>query len=194
MFRKYITFWIETLKQKGTYFAVQFSTSTTTIYKPVEIITSYGSSGSSSQIIKTEVVRSTGPPIVSALYSKADTTINGTGASIDGTDNCGNGASLPPVYLFDGNGATLTEHGTPTYGGNPDEPQSGNIDIDIEEYVNMLKDAATEIIEASYFGVLDGFESYLTFWKENEDDPFLLIKDELIFSLEILKEKEDDHS
>ena len=58
----------------------------------------------------------------------------------------------------------------------------------------IYRDAATETIEASYFGVLEGFEDYLTFWKEDEDDPFLLIKDNEIFSLEILKEKENDHS
>jgi hypothetical protein len=152
--------------------AVQFATSTTTIYKPVEIITSYGSSGSSSQIIKTEVVRSTGPPIVAAVYSKEDTTINGASATIDGTDSCGDDDALPPIYLFDGDGATLTENPAPAYGGDPPTPQiDDEIDIDIEEYVNMLKDAATEIITSDQSGTPYGDTSTFVTCYSNTSDP-----------------------
>ncbi len=152
--------------------AVQFATSTTTIYKPVEIITSYGSSGSSSQIIKIEVVRSTGPPIVSPLYSKDDTIINGASAIIDGTDNCGEDAALPPIYLFNGDGATLTENPAPTYGGDPSTPQiDDEIDIDISEYVDMLKDAATEIITSDQSGTPYGDSSTFVTCYSNTSDP-----------------------
>src|SRR3989304_1974707 len=117
--------------------AIQFTTTGTTVYKPVEIITVYGISGKSSKIIEIEVIHYPGPPIFAPLYSMGDTTIDGSSSNIDGTDNCGEAAALPPLYIL--SPSTLTENPSPTYGGNPPTPQIGSTYIDIMEYINALK-------------------------------------------------------
>ena len=148
--------------------AVQFSTSTTTIYHPVEIITAYGSSGGSLKTNKIECVRNVGPPVVSPMYSRGDVDINGTSASINGTDNCEADAPRPPIYLL--NTATLTEHPAPTYNGNPPSPQSGPVDIDIPEYVNTLKSEATITITSDQNGTTYGNTSnYVTCYSDTSN-------------------------
>lgn len=122
--------------------AVQFTSNTPPAkYKPVEIITAYGSSGGSLKIIEIEVVHYPGPPILSPLYSKDNVSINGSSSIIDGTDACGMNPPLPPIYVL--SPGTVTASPGPTYGGNPAVPQSGSIDIDIMEYINAMNDNAT---------------------------------------------------
>ncbi|MEE9604902.1 MAG: hypothetical protein V3V70_04945 [Candidatus Scalindua sp.] len=62
---------------------------------PVEIITSYGSSGSGSGIIEIQAIKLSGPPVVSALYGE---TVDGAGnVTVIGDDNCSSVDSLPAV-------------------------------------------------------------------------------------------------
>ena len=126
--------------------AIQFTTGTTTIYKPVEIITAYGQSGSSLDTIEIEVVHYPGPPIFAPFYSQGGVTINGSSGKFYGTNTCSVNSSLPPIYT---NG-TVGGGGTPTYTGNPPSPvESGSLYIDIEEYINVMKDNATITITDS---------------------------------------------
>jgi hypothetical protein len=78
--------------------------------------------------------------------------------------------SLPPVYLL--TPADLDDPGGPTYDGNPSDPQSGDIDINIDEYVDMLKDTATEIITGDQNGTLYGNSSTFVTCYSNTSDPY----------------------
>lgn len=121
--------------------AVQFTSSSPPAkYKPVEIITSYGYSRSSLNKMEIEVVHYPGLPIVAPLYSKGTVTVNGSG-SFYGTDTC-SAPSLPPIYTK--SPYTVDTNGTSyAYGGNLPSPETGPLDIDVTEYINVMKDNAT---------------------------------------------------
>jgi Tfp pilus assembly protein PilX len=81
-----------------------------------------------------------------ALYSKDNTTLNGSSITISGTDagNCG-GSDLSAVYVYSdppSNTHMLTENGGPTLSGNP-PTQTGTTSLDLESYVDSLKGGAT---------------------------------------------------
>jgi len=150
--------------------AIQFTTTGTTVYKPVEIITVYGISGNSSKIIEIEVIHYPGPPILAPLYSMGDVSLNGASSTIDGTDNCGENAALPPIYIL--SPSTLTESPSPTYGGNPPTPQIGSTYIDIMEYINALKSGATITITDDQNGATYGNASdFVTCYSDTSNPP-----------------------
>lgn len=121
--------------------AIQFTSSSPPAkYKPVEIITSYGYSGSSLNKMEIEVVRYPGPPILAPFYSKGGVTINGSSGKFYGTDTCSVNSSLPPIYTK----GSIGGGGHPTYAGDPPLPvENGSLDIDIEKYIQVMKDNAT---------------------------------------------------
>jgi Tfp pilus assembly protein PilX len=80
------------------------------------------------------------------LYSKDNTSLNGSSITISGTDagNCG-GSNLSAVYVYSdppSNTHTLTENGSPTLSGNP-PTQTGTTSLDLQSYVDSLKGGAT---------------------------------------------------
>ena len=80
-----------------------------------------------------------------ALYSKDNTTLNGSSITISGTDagNCG-GSDLSAVYVHSepSNPHTITQNGSPTLTGNP-PTQVGNMSIDLPAYAETLKGSAS---------------------------------------------------
>lgn len=113
------------------------------------MITSVATGPNSTKAIVTTAVRLfTFPASAPAvLYSKDNVVVNGTAITIDGTDggSCADG-SLAPIYTQ--NPATTTENGQPTLAGDPSEPQTGPLDIDLEEYINALKGGASHTLTA----------------------------------------------
>jgi Tfp pilus assembly protein PilX len=79
----------------------------------------------------------------STIYSKDNVTVSGTSISISGADSspaCG-GTALSPIYTMDP--ATTTQNGNPVLTGSPATPQHGNVDIDLQSYVDTLKGGAS---------------------------------------------------
>ena len=148
---------------------VQYTTAVATADKPVEIIRAYGSSGLSNKIIEVEVVRRVGPPIAGAIYAKGNVTGNGSSLLVDGNDNCGAAAALPPIYTK--TPATTTLSGTPTLLGSPPAPVSGPMDIDIAGYVNALKDGATVITSDQNGTNFGSATNYVTIYSDTSN-PF----------------------
>jgi Tfp pilus assembly protein PilX len=81
------------------------------------------------------------------LYSKDNTTLNGSSISISGDDagTCG-GSNLSAVYVYSdpstNNTHTLTQNGNPTLTGNP-ATQTGTANLDLQSYVDSLKGGAS---------------------------------------------------
>ncbi len=116
----------------------QFTTSSTTSFKPVEIITAFGISQGSIQVLEMEGIMPPGPPIVGGIYSKGNVTGNGSSMVTDGGDECGAGSDLPPIYTL--TPAVTNVSGSPLLLGNPPNPVQGTSDIDIQATVDALKD------------------------------------------------------
>ena len=82
-----------------------------------------------------------------ALYSKDNTTLNGSSITISGTDagNCG-GSNLSGVYVYSdpstNNIHTLTQNGSPTLSGNP-ATQTGTTSLDLQSYAESLRSGAS---------------------------------------------------
>ena len=150
--------------------AKQFATSGATEHKPVDIITAYGISGSSVNIIAVEVITPPGPPVKSALYAKGSVTGNGSSLSISGVDNCGSAPSVSPIYTV--SPSTTTLNGSPTMEGDPPSPTSGPDDFDIVDYVNTLKSSATEIITADQNGTNFGTSSNFVTLYSDTSNPY----------------------
>ncbi len=105
------------------------------------------------------------------LYSKDNTTLNGSSISINGNDagNCG-GSNLSGVYVYSdpstGNTHTLTENGNPALTGNP-ATQTGNTNIDLQSYIDSLKGAAAVTLTADVSGGSYGSSSsYVTVYSD----------------------------
>jgi hypothetical protein len=80
------------------------------------------------------------------LYSKDNTSLNGSAININGNDagSCG-GANLSAVYVYSdppNSTHSLSENGNPTLTGNP-PTQIGTTNIDLQSYVDALKGSAT---------------------------------------------------
>lgn len=150
--------------------AKQFTTSGATEHKPVDIITAYGISGSSVNIIAVEVITPPGPPVKSALYAKGSVTGNGSALSISGVDNCGSAPSVSPIYTV--SPSTTTLNGSPIMEGDPPSPTSGPDDFDIVDYVNTLKSSATEIITADQNGTNFGTSSSFVTLYSDTSNPY----------------------
>jgi hypothetical protein len=148
--------------------ACQFTTSGSTAYRPVEIITAYGQRRNSRKIVEVEVVRYPGPPVTATLYGKGNITINGSSGYISGSDNCGNATSVDPVYVM--SPATVTENPAPTY----DPPGSGAVtgtkDIDIDSLVDQFKSSATQTITSDQNGTNYGTATnFITAYSDTSD-------------------------
>jgi Tfp pilus assembly protein PilX len=96
------------------------------------------------------------------LYSKDNTTLNGSSINISGSDagNCGSG-DLSAVYVYSepGNTHTITENGSPTLGGSP-PTQSGNTNLDLQSYVDNLRGSASVTLTQDVSASGNGTTSY----------------------------------
>jgi Tfp pilus assembly protein PilX len=113
------------------------------------VITSTATGPNNAKAIVTTTVQiysfSSSSPAV--LYSKDNTSLNGSSITISGNDagSCG-GSNLSAVYVYSdpstNNTHTLTENGNPTLTGSP-PTQTGTTNIDLQSYVDALKGSAT---------------------------------------------------
>jgi type IV pilus assembly PilX-like protein len=130
------------------------------------VITSVATGPNNSKAIVTTTVQiysfSSSSPAV--LYSKDNTTLNGSSISINGNDagSCA-GSNLSAVYVYSdpstNNTHTLTQNGSPTLSGNP-ATQTGTTNIDLQSYVDSLKGAATVTLTADVSAAGNGTTSY----------------------------------
>ena len=120
--------------------AVQFTSSSATQHYPVEIVATYGMSGASFKVTEAEIVRNPGVVVVGAIYSEGDLTGNGNSATISGVDNCGVVSDVPAIYTLDP--ATSFISGATVDG----VIDSGTDDLDLDNYVDIFKDAASSLI------------------------------------------------
>ena len=97
-----------------------------------------------------------------ALYSKDNTTLNGSSINITGEDsgNCG-GSNLSAVYVYSepGNTHTLTQNGNPTLGGSP-ATQIGSTNLDLQSYVSSLQGSASVTLTQDVSAGGNGTTSY----------------------------------
>jgi hypothetical protein len=129
---------------------VQFTTSGVTSYGPVEIIRGYGRSGTAFKVVEIEVVYVPDPPITAALYSRGDVTINGSDATINGIDDCGQSVAVPPIYAPDT--ATMKLNGEPVLTP-PPGVVTGSLDHDIQAFVQMYRGMADVTLTSDQNGV-----------------------------------------
>jgi Tfp pilus assembly protein PilX len=130
------------------------------------VITSVATGPNNSKAIVTTTVQiysfSSSSPAV--LYSKDNTTLNGSSITINGNDagSCA-GSNLSAVYVYSdpssNNTHTLTQNGSPTLSGNP-ATQTGTTNIDLQSYVDSLKGAATVTLTADVSAAGNGTTSY----------------------------------
>lgn len=119
--------------------AVQFTTSSTTQHYPVEIITTYGMSADGFKVTETEVARNPGVAVVGAIYTEGDFTGNGNSATISGVDSCGSVSDVPAIYNLDPATTSIS-------GGTVDGTiENGSDDLDLGNYLNILKESSTSI-------------------------------------------------
>jgi hypothetical protein len=130
--------------------AVQFTTEDPTSYGPVEIIRGYGRSGTAFKVVEVEGVYHPGPPITAALYSRDDVTINGSDATINGIDDCGQSVAVPPIYAPDT--ATMKLNGEPVLTP-PPGVVTGSLDHDIQAFVQMYRGMADVTLTSDQNGV-----------------------------------------
>jgi len=140
--------------------------SSTTDANSKVVITSVATGPNNAKAIVTTTVQlynfSASSPAV--LYSKDNTTLNGSSISINGNDGgtCG-GSSLSAVYVYSdpstNNTHTLTQNGNPTLSGNP-ATQTGTTNLDLQSYVDSLKGAATVTLTADVSAAGNGTTSY----------------------------------
>ena len=121
-----------------------YTTSGALDFFPVDIIRSYGKSGGSIRGIEVEVVRDPGPPVKAAIYAKGDVDSKGN-ITIDGNDGCGEMDSKPPIYTLEPYITTISG-GSADFYGNPAGPDKGDLDIDIDSYVNSTSGSVAVII------------------------------------------------
>lgn len=151
--------------------AGQFTTATAvSSYKPVDIISAYGFNGQTTKMLQVEVAKNPGPGITATVYAKGDVTGNGSSLVVDGTDNCGALASLPPVYTMDPSVTNLA--GSPTLGGSPPAPVTGTSEIDIVSYINEMKGGDTTILTSDQNGVNYGSPTDFTIIYSNTSNPY----------------------
>jgi len=148
---------------------VQYTTSDTTADSPVEIVTAYGISADSLQIVEAEIATLLPPPIVSALYAKGDVTGNGSALTISGIDECSSSSGLPPIYTL--SPATTTLNGSPILTGSPADPISGSLQVDIAGYINRMKGSAEIIITSDQNGTTYGSSENPVIVYSNTDNP-----------------------
>ena len=96
------------------------------------------------------------------LYSKDNTTLNGSAITISGNDagDCG-GSDLSAVYVYSdpSNPHSITQNGGPTLTGNP-ATQTGMTSLDLDGYVNTLKGSASVTLTADVSASGNGTTTY----------------------------------
>lgn len=111
----------------------------TTTGNNIFVITSQGyTSGGATKSVRTECAQM--PPITTpaALYTKEDTTVQGTSTHVIGVDGCGS-SSVPGIITQ----GTLSQNGNPSITGSPsDYVQNSPVDIDVQYLVNQFKSKA----------------------------------------------------
>lgn len=139
--------------------------------KRVMITTVASKAGDNSKAVVQTVVRLfTGATSPATIYSKGDVTGNGSSLTINGNDECGVETALAPIYTKSPAGTSL--NGTPTLSGSPSTPQSGSLDIGIEEMINSLKGSATYVLTEDTNNATYGTStSYKTVYSNTNNPP-----------------------
>jgi Tfp pilus assembly protein PilX len=118
-------------------------------------------SDNSKAVVQTVVKMYTGVSSPATIYSKGDVTGNGSSLTISGNDECGAESALAPIYTK--TPATTNLNGTPTLSGSPSTPQSGSLDIEIQEMITALKGSAaytlTEDTENATYGTSTSYKT-----------------------------------
>jgi hypothetical protein len=107
---------------------------------PVEIITSYGSSGASSGIIEIQTRTVPGPPILGSVYG--DTVAGGGDITINGDDDCASADSVPAVAYVDADGNGIDDEDLTSAAAEGLSTQIASA-IDLATIVNELESTAT---------------------------------------------------
>lgn len=145
---------------------VQFTTSAGTSFRPVEIVTAHGVNNQSGVVFEAEMVRYPGPPVMAAIYAKGNVTGNGSSLSVDGNDNCGAAASKPPVYTLQP--SYMNVNGSPIL--SPGAPVSGPTNLDLQGYVDALKEGIDLVITADQNnGNIGSSTDYLTVYSDTSN-------------------------
>jgi len=146
----------------------QFTTASATSRKPVEIITAFGMSQGGFRVLEIEGVMPPGPPIMAGLYARGNVTGNGSAMIVDGRDDCGMEAGLPPIYTLI---PSITNvNGDPILEGNPASIVQGPSDIDIQASVDAFKENATEEIQADVLGdAFGGPDDFVTVFSDTSN-------------------------
>ncbi len=116
--------------------SAQFSSSTPSLYPPVENIWSQGEVEGAVSIIQADVAHQPGPPIWAPVYVGHQLGLLGRSITIQGQDVCGLlPGGRPPVSFSPG--ATIT--GAASLTGSPTVPQVGFAALDISRHLENLK-------------------------------------------------------
>ncbi len=121
----------------------QFTTSFSTLYAPVEKITSHGQVEGADAILQADVFHPVGPPTWAPIYVGSQIVLSGSMITIQGMDVCGLvPAGLPPISLAPS--AVLA--GTAGLSGNPANPLGSPIALDLNEQIEDLKKGVTPVL------------------------------------------------
>lgn len=105
---------------------------------PIYIVKSFGfTSDGGEKVIEVEIQKGTSISPPSALYAKRPVDVLGSSTNIDGNDQCG--LKNKPGIISRG---TIDESGKPNIKGNPPYLENAELDLNINEFVNELKDFA----------------------------------------------------
>jgi hypothetical protein len=118
-------------------------------------------SDNSKAVVETVVKLYTGASSPATIYSKGDVTGNGSSLTVSGNDECGVETALAPIYTK--TPATTNLNGSPTLSGSPSTPQSGSLDVAIQEMIAALKGSAaytlTEDTENATYGTSTSYKT-----------------------------------
>jgi hypothetical protein len=148
----------------------QFTTNAGTSFKPVQRAVSWGRSGNSVYELEMEFAAFPGPPILGAIYAKADVTGNGSSLIADGRDQCGMDNDKPPIYTL--NPAITNLNGNPSTPGNPPYPVTGPDNIDIAGYVASLRNEADIVLTADQNNGVYGSPTNYVVVYSNTSNPY----------------------
>ncbi|MDI6797490.1 MAG: pilus assembly PilX N-terminal domain-containing protein, partial [Desulfatibacillaceae bacterium] len=148
----------------------QFTTNAATSFKPVQRAVAWGRSGETVYEVEMEFVAFPGPPILGAIYAKADVTGNGTSLIVDGRDQCGMENDKPPIYTKDP--AITNLNGQPSTPGNPPWPVTGPDNVDIAGYVASLRGEADIIITSDINNAVYGSPTNYVIVYSNTSNPY----------------------
>ena len=121
----------------------QFTTTLSTMYPPVEIITSYGQVEGADAILQADVKHPAGPPMWAPMYAGNEVVLSGSMITIQGMDVCGLlPTGRPPISLAPS--ASLV--GTAALMGNPATPQGSLISLDLDQQIKDMKPGAIPVL------------------------------------------------